>query len=99
MNQKNINSKNNIIEEIRPLFPEFDDVTLKKCLDIFFNEITTALICGDRIELRGFASWIVRKRKGKIVRNPKTNEKIEVGDKGSLYFRASRELNKALNNG
>jgi integration host factor subunit beta len=59
--------------------------------------MTTALICGDRVELRGFASWVVRKRKGKMARNPRNNDKIKVGDKGSLYFRASKELHKSLN--
>jgi integration host factor subunit beta len=96
--QEAANNKHAIVEEMRALYPDIEISTLKKSIDVFFNEITTALICGDRVELRGFASWVVRKRKGKTVRNPKTNEKIAVGDKGSLYFRASKELNRALNN-
>lgn len=70
---------------------------LEQVIDIFFNEIATALVCGDRVELRGFGSMIVRKRVGKVARNPKTNQKIEVGNKGSLYFRPSKELIKQLN--
>ncbi|AIF80793.1 integration host factor beta-subunit [endosymbiont of Acanthamoeba sp. UWC8] len=70
---------------------------LEEVIDIFFSEIATALVCGDRVELRGFGSMVVRKRGEKVARNPKTNQKIEVGNKGSLYFRPSKELVKQLN--
>lgn len=70
---------------------------LEKAVDTIFNEITTALVCGDRIEIRGFGSLVVKKRKESVVRNPKSGETITASDRGSLYFRASRDLIKSLN--
>lgn len=62
-----------------------------------FDEVATALVCGDRVEIRGFGSLVVKKRAKGKVRNPKSGEVIEANDRGSLYFRASRDLIKSLN--
>jgi integration host factor subunit beta len=91
-------TKASIVEFLKLLFPDLSTELLANAVEIFFDEIVTALVCGDRVELRKFGSWVVRKREGKTVRNPRTNEKIAVGDKGSLYFRASRDFIKDLNN-
>ncbi len=80
-------------------YQNVDIKTASKVVELFFEQITTALVCGDRIELRGFGSMVVRKRNAKIVRNPKTLKQVNVDPKGSLYFRASKELLKELNNG
>ncbi|MDZ5761766.1 Integration host factor subunit beta [Candidatus Cyrtobacter comes] len=85
-------SRLSIEKALKEKNPDMTPDMIYKVLDVFFSELSAALICGDRVELRGFGSWIVRKRKKKVVRNPKTNDKLLVGDKGSLYFRASREL-------
>ncbi len=90
-------SRSSIEKALKEKNPDMVPDVLTKVLDVFFSELSAALICGDRVELRGFGSWIVRKRKKKIVRNPKTNDKLLVGDKGSLYFRASRELISKVN--
>ena len=54
-------------------------------------------MCGDRIELRGLGSMVVKKRAARIAKNPRNDHKIEVGDKGSLSFRPSKELIKRFN--
>ncbi len=91
-------SKSSIEKILKEKNPDIVPEVLYKVLDVFFNELSAALICGDRVELRGFGSWSVRKRKKKVVRNPRTNDKLLVGEKGALYFRASRELIKKMNN-
>lgn len=93
----NLINRNSIIKELVDLNPQLGLNVINKTVEVFFDEIITALVCGDRVELRGFGSWVVRKRTGKVVRNPRTNDRIKVGDKGSLYFRASREFIKLLN--
>ena len=97
MTRNTLFTKASIADFLKKAHPELSNELLEKVIEIFFNEIITALVCGDRVELRRFGSWVVRKRKGTTVRNPRTNTKITVGDKGSLYFRASRELIKTLN--
>ncbi len=77
--------------------PNIPSIQLEKAVDTIFDEMATALVCGDRVEIRGFGSLVVKKRvKGKV-RNPKSGAIVEAADRGSLYFRASRELTKVLN--
>lgn len=95
-NNKNLNIKK-IINKLNELNPELSPELLEKAMHTMLDEISLALICGDRVELRGFGSLIVRKRTSSEARNPKSGQKVQVNDHGSLYFRASRKLIEVLN--
>jgi len=86
-----------LTEQLLKTNKNIEEDVLEKALDTVFSEISTALVCGDRVELRGFGSLVVRKREKGKVRNPKNGEILEAADRGSLYFRASRDLIKTLN--
>lgn len=62
-----------------------------------FNEITKALIMGNRVELRGFGVLSVRERNARLGRNPKTGEKVQVDSKKVPFFKAGKSINDALN--
>ncbi len=96
---KTIVDGSKIVEKLLALHENSNPDILHKILDKFFKEIKIALVCGDRVEIRGLGSFTVRKRSEKNVRNPKTMEKIIVQPKGSVYFRASKVLLKSLNGG
>jgi len=53
---------------------------------------------GERIEIRGFGSFSVRKRDKRIGRNPKTGKHISVEKKYHPYFRASKDVKETLKN-
>ena len=62
-------------------------------VDIFIDEIKTALITHNVIELRGFGTFETRIRKGRQkARNPKTGEILSVNSHGIAVFRPGREL-------
>lgn len=96
-NENTAINKQMILEKLVQLNPDVDATKINKALETLFDEIALALICGDRVEIRGFGSLVVRKREGNERRNPKSGAKVQVADRGSLYFRASRELVKSLN--
>ena len=53
---------------------------------------------GEKIELRGFGTFFVKKIKAKYsARNPKTCELIYVPEKNKVRFKASKKLNKLIN--
>ncbi len=89
--------KIDIIQSLLESYPELNHVKASKVVNTIFEQITTALMCGDRIELRGFCSMIIRKRKDMVIRNPKTQKEMKVNTRGIVYFRASKELIKLLN--
>ena len=95
--EKKYIKKTDLVEKVILKNSELSHGEIGLAIDTILDEISTALVCGDRIELRGFGSLVVRKRKKGLARNPKNGQKVEVDERGSLYFRASRDLVKQLN--
>ncbi len=62
-----------------------------------FNEISKALIQGNRVELRGFGVLSVRTRKARQGRNPKTGASVQVAEKKVPFFKAGKSICDALN--
>ena len=62
-------------------------------VDLFLEEIKAGLISRKAIELRGFGTFEIKVRKGRIrARNPKTGEILTVHPHGIASFRAGRDL-------
>ena len=68
-------------------------------VDAVFSTIVEALQRGDKIELRGFGSFRVRRRASRTGRNPKTGQGVVVPAKKVLYFKLGTELRELLNRG
>jgi integration host factor subunit beta len=62
-----------------------------------FSSIVEALRSEDKIELRGFGSFRLRKREPRKGRNPKTGDKVEVPPKKVPYFKPGKELKELIN--
>ena len=62
-----------------------------------FDNITDALGKGDKVELRGFGSFRVRKRRSRQGRNPKTGDRVDVPAKRIPYFKPGKELRELIN--
>jgi len=67
-------------------------------VETIFDNIIAALQKGEKIEIRGFGSFRTRERRGRVGRNPKTGEKVEVKAKKIPYFKPSKELKDFVNN-
>ena len=65
-------------------------------IDIFFNEISTALAEGDRVEIRGLCSFFVKEYKSYLGRNPKTGERVQVAPKRLPFFKIGKELKERV---
>ena len=68
-------------------------------VETIFESVILALQSGDKIEIRGFGSFRTRSRRGRMGRNPKTGEKVEVPAKRIPFFKPSKELKDFVNNG
>ena len=62
-----------------------------------FSSIIEALRSEDKIELRGFGSFRVRRRRPRQGRNPKTGDHVAVPEKRIPYFKPGRELKDLIN--
>lgn len=65
-------------------------------VDIFFNEMSNSLASGERVEIRGFCSFYVKKYKAYMGRNPKTGENKRIQPKKLPFFKCGRELKKRV---
>jgi integration host factor subunit beta len=65
-------------------------------VNILFNSITEALSQGDKVELRGFGSFRIRKRNPREGRNPKTGDTVHIPAKQVPFFKAGKELREMV---
>ena len=75
------------------------DLPLRKSdeiVDTVFNTMSRALAGGDRIEIRGFGTFIVREYDGYTGRNPKTGAKISVKGKKLPFFKAGKDFREGV---
>jgi integration host factor subunit beta len=72
-------------------------VQAARIVDLIFDGFQDALRKGERIEIRGFGSFVMREYKTYMGRNPKTGIQIEVKPKSSTYFKVGKELKNRLN--
>jgi len=74
-------------------------VTKKDCalvVDAFLNAVKRALKNGENIEIRGFGTWKVKRRKARMARNPRTGEPVEVPARWVPVFKPSKKLRKKV---
>ena len=66
---------------------------------LIFDEMTQALVNGNRIELRGFGSFVSKSYRARMGRNPRTGESIAVPAKRLPFFKVGKELRERVNAG
>ena len=68
----------------------------KEFVDLFFEEIRSALIQEESIKLTGFGNFDVRKKSERPGRNPKTGQQIPVTARKVVTFHASQKLKERM---
>ena len=66
-------------------------------VDTVFRNIVKTLHRGERVELRGFGSFRLRRREPRRGRNPKTGDRVDVPSKRVPYFKPGKELKELIN--
>ncbi len=88
--------------ELVEALSERENLTYKKAeqiVNLVFDSMAEALIENDRIEIRGFGSFMVKDYKAYMGRNPKTGEVIKVKPKKLPFFKVGKELRERVNSG
>lgn len=90
-------TKSELIKIMKDKHPDLQLKEVASLVDIFFDMITNTLANKDRVEIRGFGTFSLRTRKPRVARNPKTGEKVDVGERNAVYFRAGKALKVKIN--
>lgn len=89
--------KSELIARLAEANPHLYQRDVERIVSTVFDEISTALSRGDRVELRGFGSFSVKHRPARIGRNPRTGEAVNVAEKHVPFFKTGKELRERLN--
>ena len=90
-------TKSELIAELSAANPHLLGRDVEVIVATIFNEITAALARGERVELRGFGAFTVKRRDARTGRNPRTGEAVSVDEKVVPFFKAGKELRERVN--
>ncbi len=91
--------KSELIQRLAEANPHLYQRDIERIVGTIFDEIAAALQRGDRVELRGFGAFSVKRRPARIGRNPRTGERVNVAEKHVPFFKSGKELRERLNAG
>jgi integration host factor subunit beta len=90
-------TKSELIAELSEANPHLRGGDVELIVRTVFDEITAALSKGDRVELRGFGAFTVKRRVARTGRNPRTGAAVPVDEKVVPFFKAGKELRDRVN--
>ena len=85
-------TKRDLIDELVRLYPSHSRRDAEVIVNAVFERMTEALCAGERVEVRGFGSFVVKQRRAREGRNPRTGEIVAVAAKRVPFFKVGKEL-------
>ena len=91
--------KSELVGNIAQANPHLYQRDVERIVNTIFDEISAALTRGDRVELRGFGAFSVKKRPPRMGPNPRTGEAVHVEAKSVPFFKSGKQMRERLNGG
>ena len=85
-------TKRGLIEEVLRMYPRYSRRDAEVMVNTVFGSMGDALRRNDRIEIRGFGSFVVKNRRAREGRNPKSGRPVVVAAKRVPFFKVGKEL-------
>jgi integration host factor subunit beta len=92
-------TKSELVQKLAEVNPHLYQRDVEVIVTAIFEEIAAALARGDRVELRGFGAFSVKRRDARIGRNPRTGDSVPVAEKHIPFFKTGKQLRDRLNQG
>lgn len=89
--------KSELVLKIAEQNPHLYQRDVEKIVNAILDTIADALARGDRVELRGFGAFSVKKRDARTGRNPRTGESVSISEKVVPVFKTGKEMRQRLN--
>ena len=90
-------TKSMLIAEVAKKVEGLTAKQIEVIIDTVLDGMKEALARGEKIEIRGFGNFRIKKRDGRVARNPKTGETVQVPPKNALHFKIGKPFHNALN--
>jgi len=92
-------TRSELIAALADANPHLRGADVELIVGTIFDGISEALARGERVELRGFGAFTVKRRNARTGRNPRTGEAVPVEEKSVPFFKAGKELRDRVNRG
>ena len=89
--------KSELLQELCNQNPQLIRKDIEKILEVIFSEIIEALSKGENVEIRGFGTYKLTKKKARIGRNPKNSEIVQIPEKNAIKWKMSKIFFDRLN--
>ena len=89
--------RSELIQKIAEENPHLIQRDVDRIVSTIFDEVIDAMARGERVELRGFGAFSVKKRDSRTGRNPRTGESVPVEEKHVPFFKTGKLLRDRLN--
>lgn len=89
--------KSELVQRLTEKNPHLYQRDVEKIVNAILDEVTGALAGGNRVELRGFGAFSVKKREARLGRNPRTGAHVDVDEKMVPFFKTGKEMRERLN--
>ena len=89
--------RSELIQKLADENPHLFQRDVERIVNTIFDEITETMARGDRVELRGFGAFSVKKRDSRIGLNPRTGASVSVAEKHVPFFKTGKLLRDRLN--
>ena len=89
--------KSELVQRISTSNPHLYQRDVENIVNAILNEIVAAMSRGDRVELRGFGAFSVKRRDARLGRNPRTGAPVPVSQKTIPFFKTGKEMRERLN--
>lgn len=90
-------TKSDLILRLAEKYPHLLQRDIERIVNTVFDEISNALARGNRVELRGFGAFSVKRRDARNGRNPRTGDAVAVAAKSVPFFKTGKQLRDRLN--
>ncbi|WP_420391449.1 integration host factor subunit beta [Acuticoccus sp.] len=89
--------KSELVTRLQLKNPHMFQRDVDTVVNVFLDEIASAMRDRDRVEMRGFGAFSVRVRDARVGRNPRTGEPVDVAQKAAPFFRTGKEMRDRIN--
>jgi integration host factor subunit beta len=89
--------KSELLQKLCNLHPNILRKDIEKTVEIIFLEVAKALRGGKNIEIRGFGTFRMVKRKARVGRNPKNSTLVQIPEKNAIKWKMSKNFFNRLN--
>jgi integration host factor subunit beta len=88
-------NKSELIEQLA-IRKDISNKRAEEIVNLIFNSMSDAMVDGERIEIRGLGSFVIKDYGTYTGRNPKTGEQITVNPKKLPFFKVGKELKERV---